>query len=150
MPLEEVYLFLLEKLERQLRRTKARFMADVADGLPSEQWVILKRVSEQDGISQTEAAETTLKDPAAVTRLVDALEASDYLERRPVEGDRRRYGLHLKPKGQALVERVLPHAVTIRAEGLKGLSDSEVATFKKALRFAHDNFQRLEQEGFSH
>ena len=71
--LEEVVYFLAERMMRRAREySKAQFKKEKVD-LTIDQWVILKRVSEEIGISQVEIASSTYKDPAAVTRILDIL-----------------------------------------------------------------------------
>ena len=71
--LEEVVYFLAERMMRRAKEySKKQFKKEKID-LTIDQWVVLKRISEDVGISQVEIATTTYKDPAAVTRILDIL-----------------------------------------------------------------------------
>lgn len=68
-------------------------------GLTRAQWLILARVQNAPGMSQRELAELLEVEPITVGRLVDRLEESALVERRPDPQDRRIWRLHLRPAG---------------------------------------------------
>lgn len=139
--LEDVYFYLLERTVRQFRKYAQEKMKEIGVNLTGDQWVILKRISEEEGINQRELANSTYKDPASVTRILDILEKQNYVERRGVEGNRRAYAMYLKTKGKETVEKMLPVAVETRAHGLTGVSDEDFKTFKTTLNQIYENFQ---------
>lgn len=71
-----------------------------------EQWVVLKSLSLQDGISQKEIADIVDKDPNNIKALVDKLEAKSLLERKQNPLDKRAFSLHVTIKGEKLVQQL--------------------------------------------
>ena len=138
--LQEVYIFKLERTIRQLRKYKSRHLKALGLDISSEQWVILKRLSEQSDMSQRELAKTTYKDPAAVTRTLDLLQKKELLERKASETDRRLYLVSLSRKGKKLVKDTLPEAVKIREKGTYRISKKEIDSFLKTLDKIYENF----------
>ena len=65
-----------------------------ARGMTRAQWRILAHVKRQPGLSQSELAAICEVEPITVARLVDRLEKSGLLERRPDPNDRRIWRLH--------------------------------------------------------
>ena len=139
LKLEEVYFFLLERTVRQFRKFSKEKMSAEGFNISGEQWVVLKRVSEQEGINQKEIANLTYKDPASVTRILDILQKKGWVIRQPIEGDRRAYGLHLTADGSKLVAKITPVAQRLRAAGLEGVSKKELENLKKTLNKIHKN-----------
>lgn len=140
LSLDEVYIYQLERTVRQIRRYKSQFLEKKGFDLSSEQWVVIKRLSESPGLKQRELAQQTFKDPASMTRILDILQNRGLVERRQVEGDRRTYSLYLTNTGEDTIERLMPLALEAREQGLKGISASELAQLNKTLNKIHDNF----------
>lgn len=139
LKLDEVYLYLLERTVRQFRIRSKKFLSSYGVDISGEQWVILKRIYEQEGINQREIAGLTYKDPASVTRMIDLLEKQELVNRRDIDGDRRSYNLFLTKKGIALVEKVIPLAKELRKQGIKSISKQDMETFKNVLNKIYEN-----------
>lgn len=131
--LDEVYFFLLERTVRQFRVRSKKFLSEHGIDVSSEQWVIMKRIYEKEGINQREIAGITYKDPASVTRIIDLLEKQELVSRKDIDGDRRSYNMFLTKKGKQLVEKIIPLAKELRTQGLKSVSRTELDTLKKVL-----------------
>lgn len=137
--LEQVYIFLMERAVRQMKKYSHQILIENDVHISSEQWVVLKRISDDEGINQREVADLTFKDPASVTRILDLLEKSELVERQPAANDRRTYSLFLTKNGKALVAKVTPLAKEIRAAGLQGISKQEQEIFEQVLKKIYDN-----------
>lgn len=140
LKLEEVYLFLLERTVRQFRKYSQQLFDEQGITISGEQWVVLKRIGESEGINQREIADLTYKDPASVTRILDLLEKQDLVKREAVENNRRTYALFLTKKGQKLVEKITPLAIEVRRKGLENLKSEETETLKRILNQIYENF----------
>jgi DNA-binding MarR family transcriptional regulator len=138
--LDDVFIYLLERTERQMKRYANAELKAAGIEISSEQWVLLKRIGERALINQRELAELSFKDPASVTRTLDLLEKNGLVRRVDVAGDRRAYNLILTEAGTALVERITPVAQAVRAHGLRGISADELAQFKKTLNKIYENY----------
>jgi len=139
LKLEEVYFFLLERTIRQFRRYSQQVFDAHNIPLTGDQWVVLKRISEQEGINQREIADLTYKDPASVTRILDLLEKQALVSRKPVENDRRTYALFLTKDGRKLVEKVTPIAIEVRKKGLDGLTQKDAKQLQSILNKIYEN-----------
>ncbi len=139
-PLSEVYFFWMDRAMKAQRKAKNRFFKKLGLDLTSDQWIILKRLSEVENQTQKELADAVTKDPASITRTLDILEKNKWIERR--NADRRSFKVHLTKQGSDLVNRVLPEAVLYRQKGVEGISDSEMKVFKKVLDTICTNFNK--------
>jgi DNA-binding MarR family transcriptional regulator len=71
------------------------------------QFLALKRLGEDGPMSPGELARTLNYNPGALTRLLDKLEQSGYLQRAPDPGDRRSLRLELTARGRDIHERMI-------------------------------------------
>lgn len=138
--LNEVYLFHLEKAYKQFRKRKTEFFKQAGIDITSDQWVLLKSIEEEEGINQQELARKAFKEPASVTRILDILEKKGWVRRQAMENNRRAYALFVTEQGKALVQRILPLAAAIRAEGVAGMSEEEEVQLRRLLIRLYENF----------
>ena len=75
-------------------------------GMTRAQCVTLIKLECQPGLSQTELAAILEVEPISVARLIDRLEASGMVERRPDPNDRRMHRLHLLPAAAPVVAEI--------------------------------------------
>lgn len=139
--LEDVYIYLMERTIRQVKRRFQVLLKELDPELniTSDQWVILKRISEREAITQRDVAGITFKDPASITRTIDLLEKKGWVIRESVPGDRRAYQLTLTKAGWGIVEKVTPLAQKVRQDGLEGISERQFNSLKKTLNKIYEN-----------
>ncbi|GAA0534603.1 DNA-binding MarR family transcriptional regulator [Rhizomicrobium palustre] len=75
-------------------------------GMTRAQCVTLMKLECRPGMSQTELAAILEVEPITVARLIDRLEASGFVERRPDPSDRRMHRLHLLPAATPLIAEI--------------------------------------------
>lgn len=137
--LDEVIYFLAERMQRQAKTYSRQVLREHGYRITIDQWLVLKKISEEPGISQVDIAQTTFKDPAAVTRILDILVREAWVERRTGSADRRVFEIYLSQSGAQLVEGILPLIYDIREKGMKGLTKRELETMKAGLKKMYDN-----------
>ena len=141
-PLEEIYFFWMDRAMKAQRKATGRMFKELGIKLTPDQWIILKSLNEQSHQTQRQLAEAVSKDPASITRTLDLLQNEQLIERKQV--DRRTFTVLLTKKGKALVERVIPKAVSYRKKGIEGISDKEMKTFEMVLKTIYNNFSEEE------
>src|SRR5215475_10504303 len=67
-----------------------------------EEWVILNRLWEQDGMSQNELARTTLKDKTTIVRFLDQMSKKQLIIRKNSSEDARVKEIYLTPAAHTL------------------------------------------------
>jgi len=132
-PLENVFFYHVERMMRKVKTyTLDEFKANQFP-VTKDQWVILKRISEINGSTQKEIANSTFKDPAALTRILDLLEKKGLINRQSSSEDRRVFEIHLTVEGNRLVNRMIPVVQEIRSKALAGLGDEEKALVQNVM-----------------
>lgn len=114
-----------------LSKAAIRFKCEVgrrfkAYDVTPEQWVVLRRLWEKDGMTQKELAERLMKDQPNITRILDKLEQKGLIQRMDNVGDRRAFMVLLADEGRSLVETLFPIAQGIREDACRGLTEKEL------------------------
>lgn len=114
---------LLAQVSRLMRR-----QFDVAArqiGVTRPQWQVLTLLARHAGINQGGLADILEVEPITLGRMIDRLQESQMVERRPDPADRRAWRLYLTPRGEDQIERLKPHALETLDAALEGLSVEE-------------------------
>ena len=102
--------------------------------ITTEQWMILNRLFEEDGISQKDLAERTLKDQGSLTRTLDRMEKKGLIRRQVSPHDRRSFLVYLTDQGLEVRNKIVPIAMECIAEAVKGFTEEEVAALISLLK----------------
>lgn len=112
--------FLVHEVARLMRR---RFDQRVRSlGLTQAQWRTLVHLSRCEGMNQAALAEILEIQPITLTRLLDKLQQSGWIERRQDPEDRRMFRLYLTAQAQPLLGELEAAGAEIRAEATAGMS----------------------------
>ena len=108
---------------------KSSFESNGIDISP-EQWSILRSVGYNEGISQKEVADISLKEPAAITRMLDALSDNNLVARIARKEDRRKFQLILSTKGRELFRQADKLSKAVEKKLFSHLSEGEQQELK--------------------
>jgi|SRR5687768_415994 len=118
-----------QRLKYELHQT---FQAKGYDITP-EQWAVLNRLWEEDGLSQVELAERTFKDKPGTTRILNLLEKKRIVVRRLDENDRRILRVFLTKTGKELQGKLIPCAQEVLTKSGRSLTKQDIANLKYIL-----------------
>lgn len=137
--LDESLGFVINKTALALKKALEKNLKPV--GLTAVQFAILKRLWEEDGLSQKEIADRTFKNGAEITLLVDKLVAKGLVIRDRDMQDRRAYRIVLTQKGRALETEVVAIAVDTLKQSLKGVDDADAQRVLKVMEMIYRNVE---------
>jgi len=138
------FAFLLNDVARLLR-TYANYRA-AQFGITRAQWAVLVRVDREEGLNQSELADTLDLQPITLTRLLDKLCDSGLIERRPDPDDRRAKRLFLTPAARPLLEQLRVLGEETMADALSGLDHASIEQMIGELSAVKENLRRLIQQ----
>ena len=118
-----------QRLKYELHQT---FQAKGYDITP-EQWAVLNRLWEQDGLSQVELAERTFKDKPSTTRILNLLEQKGVVHRRRDAEDGRVIHVYLTKTGKNLKAKLVPCAEEVLVKSGKDLTNEQLAQLRHLL-----------------
>ncbi|MBK6523880.1 MAG: MarR family transcriptional regulator [Bacteroidia bacterium] len=137
--LNEIFFYQLEKAIKSYRRyVQARFK-DQGFGITVDQWLVLKALSENTKLTQSDLAELVFKDKASMTRLIELLVLKKLVQRAAHETSRRRFKLTITDKGNELITQITPLVKDNRKHGLHGISFAELQATEQTLKKIIDN-----------
>lgn len=105
-----------------------------ANGVTVAEWVLMRRLLDEKGISPSRLAERVGMTRGAITKLADRLIDKSLLVRMSDPTDGRAQRLSLTPAGRALVPRLAALADANDAEFFDHLSDKDRATLLRIFR----------------
>lgn len=136
--------YLLADLTRLFGRVFDRRSAHL--GLTRAQWRSLKRIHQNEGLTQAALADLLDMEPIAVGRVIDRLQKAGFVERRADPQDRRCWRLHLPPQAMQVMDGIEGVARTVREDALAGIAPQELETTLRVLGRIRDNLARLDRE----
>ncbi len=137
--LHEVAFFPIEKAMRKLKEYTVSKFKEHDFPVTKDQWIVLKKISEEQNQTQRKIAEETFKEPAALTRILDILEKKGLVKRTASAIDRRTFEINLSVDGQRLVAKMIPVVQDIRKQALKGINKTQIEEIKRLMNAIHDN-----------
>jgi len=132
--------FLLTEAARLLRKLIDRRLQPL--GLTRAQWSVLAILSYHDGLSQSQLADELEIEKTTAGRLIDHIEKSAWIERRPIPGDRRLWGVHLTERARPLIAEVEQIILSTRADMLRSLSSEQRHHLSEALHTVKTNLSK--------
>jgi MarR family transcriptional regulator, transcriptional regulator for hemolysin len=123
--------FLLTETARMYRRLLDRRLQPL--GLSRAQWSVLAILANRDGLSQSQLADVLEIEKTTTGRLIDHVEKSGWIERRPIPGDRRLWGVYLTEQARPLMAEVERIVLSTRMDVLDGLSATQQEALSHAL-----------------
>jgi DNA-binding MarR family transcriptional regulator len=140
--MEHLFGFMLNDISRMMR---SRFDSQAKKwGLNRSQWRVLVYLARGEGINQSGLAETIEVDRMTIGRMLDRLEASGWVERRPDVSDRRVHRLYLTRKARPLLDKMIVVANEVQEEALAGLNVADRERLHGLLAVILDNMSALQ------
>jgi len=139
--------FLIHDVQRLMRK---RFETRASGlGLSSAQWRLMVRVAKEAGITQARLAELLEIEPISVSRLLDRMEESGWVERRQHAGDRRVRMIFPTEKSRRTFGEVRSVAGEVFEQAMAGLSAEQRRATIAGLSTIVDNLQAAEAAAVS-
>ncbi|MDA1323277.1 MAG: MarR family transcriptional regulator [Proteobacteria bacterium] len=137
--------FIIGDVSRMLRTVYDRRVEPL--GLTRAQWRVLARISRKEGCTQTElAAELEIEKPT-LGRLVDRLQANDWVERRADETDARTKRIFLTSRAQPVLKKMYSLADDVLDGAIAGLTREQADQLLQSLLHVKSNLSELLTNG---
>lgn len=129
---EDCIFFMLARANQAGTRYWTKCLKDLK--LTAVQAMTLSFLGDKDIVTSKEVSRETGLDAATLTGVLDRLELSGYIERKPHPKDRRAIYISLTAHGLEAVSLIRKKAVPANTDFLSALSDSEKKEFRRMLR----------------
>lgn len=135
---------LFDEISAFNRKLRAAFDALVREhGMTLARARVFHRLSRRDGINQRELADELELETPTLVRILDAMEAQSFIERRAVPSDRRAKQIFMTESGKVVAAEVEALATGVRADILEGISDEDIGMALKVIRAMTANLQNV-------
>lgn len=137
--LNSIIFYNIDKAIRAYRNYAQRQLKAHGFSITIDQWLIIKAILENPGITQNEIGDLVFKDNASVTRIIDLMVKSEYIIRHIHPDDRRKTNLEVTDSGKKVIREVQNIVETNREAALKGVSKDELEMMYSALLKISEN-----------
>jgi len=131
--LKDITFYTIDKAIRTYRIYAQKKLREYGFKITIDQWLVIKSILENPTITQQELGEMVFKDNASVTRIIEILVQSGYLERSVNEEDRRKSHLKVTVSGKQIIKKVHGLVLENRKTALAGVSLNELDILNKTL-----------------
>lgn len=114
--------------------------------ITTEQWAVLLKLVEKEGINQKILSKEVEKDQATLTRILDILERKSLIIRKKSPEDRRAFLIYTTDKGKKLKEEVHPFIEKLFKNMIYGIPKDELDLFVGVLSKINKNMCTEEQK----
>ena len=138
--LEDVLFYLIEKTNKVIRRYSQVRFSEAGIEITVDQWLVLKKISDSERITQIELANAIFKDRASITRILDLL-LDKNLVYKESGTDKRAYELTLTAAGEKFMEQAFMVVKSVRKKGIQTLTEKEQEQLRQSLQKIINNLE---------
>lgn len=139
--LKDITFYTIDKAIRTYRVYAQKKLKEFGFKITIDQWLVIKSILENPNITQQEIGEMVFKDNASVTRIIEILVQSGYLERFVHTEDRRKTTLKVTDSGKKIIKKVHGLVLENRKTALEGIKLNELDILNKTLNQIIKNCQ---------
>jgi len=107
--------------------------------LSKMQFIILKNVQENEGISQNDLAFFSKRDKSSLTRMINTLIKKGYITKCCSKEDKRKNNIHITPKGVEIISEATPYFHTMARLIENNLTEEEIEVAKNIFKKIQKN-----------
>jgi MarR family transcriptional regulator, transcriptional regulator for hemolysin len=138
--------FLLKDISRLCTKNFERRASEVRLGLTLDECKALAYLHRNQGVTQAELACSSDIPPMTLMRILDRMEGTGWIERRPDPEDRRAWRLHLTRAAIPALTRIWAIADRVNAESFEGLNSTDQVRLIGVLERIHGNLLTLVED----
>lgn len=132
--LKDIIFYNMDKAIKSYRMYAQKRLKENGFKITIDQWLIIKVILENPSITQQDIAKKVFKDNASVTRIIELLIKSKYLEKEVNLNDRRKSNLSVTDEGKSIIEKVQSLVLDNRKNALEKVSENELKTMNLVLK----------------
>lgn len=136
--LKDIIFYNMDKAIKSYRMYAQKKLREHGFRITIDQWLIIKTILENPNVTQQEIAKNVFKDNASVTRIINLLVKSEYLERNDNPNDRRKSQLVVTDEGKSIIQKVHNLVLENRKHALDSITSEELEmtnmTLKKIIK----------------
>lgn len=132
--LNNVIFYQIEQAIKTYRMYAQKQIKSKGLNITIDQWLVLKSLKENPSLNQAELAEKVFKDNASITRIIDLLVKSGYVEREINPSDRRKFNLNITSIGNKILTDTYAVVLQNRQTALNGIPEDAIQIMSETLQ----------------
>lgn len=132
--LEEALAFWVARVYMRSRSEMYRRFKRHGVELTPEQWMVLVRLWQNEGVTQSALAERTFRDLPTMSRILSLMEKSGLVERRRDKSDGRARLVYLSDRGRSMRRALVGEARAMVNDFLAGIPAADIAVTRRTLQ----------------
>ena len=142
-PLDNSPGYMINSLAREMNACLYRSFREKGFEITPQQWAVLNRLWEMEGLHQSKLAEKTTKNRHNMTMILKQLEIKGFVEKRSDTRDKRLQRIYLTKSGKALKEKLIPIATDIIEKLFRGVASQDMEVLSKVHKTMIKNLKSL-------
>lgn len=142
-PLDNSPGYMINSLAREMNACLYRSFREKGFEITPQQWAVLNRLWEMEGLHQSKLAEKTTKNRHNMTMILKQLEIKGFVEKRSDTRDKRLQRIYLTKSGKALKEKLIPIATDIIEKLFRGVASQDMDVLSKVHKTMIKNLKSL-------
>ena len=142
-PLDNSPGYMINSLAREMNACLYRSFREKGFEITSQQWAVLNRLWEMEGLHQSKLAEKTTKNRHNMTMILKQLEIKGFVEKRSDTRDKRLQRIYLTKSGKALKKKLIPIATDIIEKLFRGVASQDMEVLNKVHKTMIKNLKSL-------
>ena len=131
-PLDNSQGYIIHRLDVQMSLGLQHAFQAKGFNVTPEQWGVLNRLWENEGMHQSALAQRAAKDRHNITRILNLLEKNGFIFRTPDGEDKRRLNVYLTEEGKALKQKLIPIVIGFLQKCFEGLTKRKYRTCEES------------------
>jgi DNA-binding MarR family transcriptional regulator len=140
--LDNALAYWIHRVYQATRNASFEVLRAEGEEITPEQWIVLVRLWDRDGRTQTELGESTYRDRPTMSRILSGMERRGLVRRRADPDNARIWRIHLTARGRALQPDLVPRARELVARSIEGIPRADLETTRATLRRMFENLTR--------
>ena len=132
--LNNVIFYQIEQAIKTYRMYAQKQIKSKGLNITIDQWLVLKSLKENPDLNQAELAEKVFKDNASITRIIDLLVKSGYVEREINPNDRRKFNLNITSIGNKILTETHTVVLQNRKTALNSIAENDIQIMSETLQ----------------
>lgn len=137
--LDNALAYWIHRVYQATRNASFEVLRAEGEDLTPEQWIVLVRLWEQDGRTQTDLGVATYRDRPTMSRILAGMERRGLLRKKTDPDHGRVLRVFLTARGRALRDELVPRARELVERSLRGIPARDLEITRTTLRRMFEN-----------
>lgn len=117
--------------------------------LSKEQWIVLKYLNQQDGLTQNDLAFITHRDKTSMTRLINNMEKKGFVKREISTQDRRINHIYIRKSGREILYQTIPIMTELIRDMQAGIDAETIEKTIRVLKKVKKKLKKISEQTLS-